>query len=310
MPNNNQQTETAQNKKLRWFAGLPFGGKWAAILLVIMIDISLVAGAVWLYQAYLACGSVMAVLSPDCTLSGGNVGIAVQYITAQVVKWYAIAFAACLLWFAASVVWRWADNLLFGGRWALFFLVVIALGELAITHFWQEFSDSAPGKITDKIFWVLVLWFVVAWRGKRIKDWLVETMKKAVQEPVDSVKNSVDNAVQQVKEVANESVGKITTGLNETAESVAGSVASLSSTVAKGISDTAVSAKDAAVSAGGTIAKMPERAISVAGEGVDSAGRFVKKVASGVVNIFTPAKTGDEELLQRKPQQPKESDKE
>ena len=307
MPNNNQQTGTAQNKKLRWFAGLPFGGKWAAILLVIMIDISLVAGAVWLYQAYLACGSVMAVLSPDCTLSGGNGGIAVQYITAQVVKWYAIAFAVCLLWFAASAVWRWADNLLFGGRWALFFLVVIALGELAITHFWQGFSDSAPGKITDKILWVLVLWLVVAWRGKRIKDWLVETMKKAVQEPVDSVKNSVDNAVQQVKEVANESVGKITTGLNETAESVAGSVASFSKK-AYSIADDGVS----------KVAKVQERAISAVSEGADKTItpmlQVIKKTASdigdGAANTATRAKTKAEELLQRKPQQPKENDKE
>ena len=188
---------------------LPFGGKFAAALLLLVAVAALILAAV---KAYYVCTLATDIPPWNCVWdkSTGILRKAEVYTFA--------AGGVVLLWLALSVavfVWRWADGLLFGGKWAIVSLAAIIVGESVITEFWQGYVNSI-GKVTDKLVWVLLLWFVVAWRGKSVMDWVTRSLQEAAEKPVNAIKESVEGATQTMKAKADD----ITKELHETAEAV------------------------------------------------------------------------------------------
>ncbi|MGI9337119.1 MAG: hypothetical protein ACR2P4_01230 [Gammaproteobacteria bacterium] len=288
LPHNKREGETAagQNKAT---PALPFFGKWAGVLFLIMLVITV---ATAMAEFALSCDS-----SAGCASFGKSGRIPV---------WLAVLWGGAggivLLWFVASFVWRWARTLPFSGKWAFLALLGIAGLESVLSYFWQGYADTAFGKITDKIFWVLILWLAAALRGKAIKEWLAGVITKAIQVPVNAAKETIGGAVQAVKSTAEESVGKITKGftdaagavketadksvdkitegLDKTTEAVKGTadtIADSAKSVGQKISSAGSEVFDTAASAGQAIVKVPGRVASAIKEGATSAGQRIKE---------------------------------
>ena len=233
---------------------LPFGGKFAAVLLLVDVLV-IVAFSLWGESTESSQPAELAMLA-----TGG----------------------VALLWLMVSVavfVWRWMNGLLFGGKWALVSLVVIVAGESVIIDFWQGYVNSF-GKVTDKLVWILLLWFVVSWRGKSIvewinsmpgkaKEWFKDSVKEAAEAPVNAVRESFKDATQTMKETADgitKELHDTAVAAKRTAENTAEGFKNMSKrayTVAEeGVTAAAESATGAVTAAGKTIADIPNQALS------------------------------------------------
>ena len=252
---------------------LPFGGKFAAVLLLLVAVAALILAAA---KAYYACAWATDIPPWNCVWDKS---------TGMLRKAEVYTFAAggvVLLWLALSVavfVWRWADGLLFGGKWAIVSLAAIIVGESVITEFWQGYVNSI-GKVTDKLVWVLLLWFVVAWRGKSImgwinsmpgkaKEWFKDSVTEAVEAPVNAVKESVKDATQTMKETADgitKELHDTAVAAKRTAENTAEGVKNMSkrayTAAEEGVTAAANVATDTVTAAGKTIADIPNQALS------------------------------------------------
>lgn len=100
---NTSESEAAgQNKTPGKKPRLPFGGKWAGFLFLIMLA---PAAAAFSAELYLSCVFALSAPIMDCPWFGEGVGIPARYI-----KLYAMAGGFLLLWFAASFLIRAAKG--------------------------------------------------------------------------------------------------------------------------------------------------------------------------------------------------------
>ena len=253
---------------------LPFRGKFAAVLLLLVAAAALILAAfgMWGEGTKINENAKLAVL-----VTGG---IALLWLTVSV----------------AAVVWRWMNGLLFGGKWALVSLVVIVAGESVIIDFWQGYVNSF-GKVTDKLVWILLLWFVVSWRGKSIvewinsmpgkaKEWFKDSVKEAAEAPVNAVKESVEGAAQTMKAKADDITKELhdtAVATKKTAESIKGFSEETLASVTKGVT--------------GAYATMGEHANTAVEVVSDTAGAATDKLKS-VVGIGGDKPADSEDVKQ------------
>ena len=270
---------------------LPFGGKFAAVLLLLVAAAAVVLAVV---KAYRSCDLARNIPPWNCVWSES---------TGLLRDMEVYTFAAggvVLLWLALSVavfVWRWADGLLFGGKWAIVSLAAIIVGESVITEFWQGYVNSF-GKVTDKLVWVLLLWFVVAWRGKSVMDWVTRSLQEAAEKPVKAVKESVDGAAQTMKTAADD----ITKGLHKTAEATADAakktiegaaqtMKTAADDITKGLHETAEAtteaAKKTAESITNSVADISEKTAASVAKGVTGAYATMGEHANTAVEVVS-----------------------
>ena len=270
---------------------LPFGGKFAAILLLLVAAAAVVLAVV---KAYRSCDLARNIPPWNCVWSES---------TGLLRDMEVYTFAAggvVLLWLALSVavfVWRWADGLLFGGKWAIVSLAAIIVGESVITEFWQGYVNSI-GKVTDKLVWVLLLWFVVSWRGKSVMDWVTRSLQEAAEKPVKAVKESVDGAAQTMKTAADD----ITKGLHKTAEATADAakktiegaaqtMKTAADDITKGLHETAEAtteaAKKTAESITSSVADISEKTAASVAKGVTGAYATMGEHANTAVEVVS-----------------------
>ena len=245
---------------------LPFGGKFAAVLLLLVA-----AAAVVLAALSVKCAFVSEIPLLDCSWKEST-GDGIKNAKAAVFAVGCVVF----IWLAVSVaafVWRWADGLLFGGKWAIVSLAAIIVGESVITEFWQGYVNSI-GKVTDKLVWVLLLWFIVAWRGKSVMDWVTRSLQEAAEKPVNAIKESVEGATQTMKTAADD----ITKGLHETAEATADAAKKTAESI-KGFSEETVAS--VAKNITGIYEAAGNRATAVVDGVSDTVDTAMKKVGIG-----------------------------
>lgn len=250
---------------------LPFGGKFAAVLLLLVAAAALILAALSVRCSFMSEIPLLGCSWKESTGDGiKNAKAAVFAVGCVVFIWLALSVAV--------FVWRWADGLLFGGKWAIVSLAAIIVGESVITEFWQGYVNSF-GKVTDKLVWVLLLWFVVAWRGKSVMDWVTRSLQEAAEKPVKAVKESVDGAAQTMKTAADD----ITKGLHENAEATADAakkaVESITSSVADISEKTAASVAKGVTGAYATMGEHANTAVEVVS---DTAGAATDKLKSVV----------------------------
>ena len=240
---------------------LPFGGKFAAVLLLLVA-----AAAVVLAVMKVSCCWKVGEIPPwSCWWPDSTPNV--QRAETAVF----IAGCVVLLWLTVSVavfVWRWAHDLPFGGKWAIVSLAAIVVGESAITEFWQGYVNSF-GKVTDKLVWILLLWFVVAWRGKSMTEWVKKSVKAATEEHINAVKGAVKDAAQTMKATADDIAKELhdtAEAVKSTAENTAEGFKNMSkrayTAAGEGATAAVNVATDTVTAAGKTIADIPNQALS------------------------------------------------
>ena len=164
---------------------LPFGGKFAAALLLLVAVVT--ATAIGFLLRDERCGGWVGRLSDRLSGAVCNenalpiilftfVGVLVALVGAAVIVWL-----VCRGYTAVRSFREWWKTFPGVGKFAAVVLAAVIVFELVVRYLYKDYDDSPFGKtankITDKIMWFSVMGIVLAWRWKQITEWVRDKMQ-------------------------------------------------------------------------------------------------------------------------------------